>query len=165
MMYNKSKQHMQNLKAARQKAVSVKVECGSCGKLFSKVGIKNHQASCRACPVCGTCFSGGRSKTCSHACANTFFRTGPGHGNWSETQYRSTCFHYHGKKCVICGEERIVEVHHLDEDHGNNRPENLIPMCPTHHQYWHSKYKSEVEGKVLEYIKMWSDKNTDQVPM
>lgn len=31
----------------------------------------------------------------------------------------------------------FLEVHHLDNDHGNNRPENLVPLCPFCHQVFH----------------------------
>jgi len=112
----------------------------------------------KTCPVCNKSFKTGQNApkektTCSHACSNTFFRTGENHPNWKEDAYRSTCFYYHKKECIICKEDKIVEVHHLDENRYNNKPSNLVPLCPTHHQYWHSKFKSEIETKVLEYIK------------
>lgn len=31
----------------------------------------------------------------------------------------------------------FLEVHHLDNDHGNNSPENLVPLCPFCHQVFH----------------------------
>lgn len=65
--------------------------------------------------------------------------------------YRSICLKYHDSKCVICGEEKILSIHHFDENNKNNSPENLIPLCPTHHQYWHSRYKNLVENKIIEY--------------
>jgi len=52
----------------------------------------------------------------------------------------------------------IVEAHHLDEDKTNNDPSNLIPLCPNHHQYWHSRYRHLVEDKVYSYIKEWKKK-------
>jgi len=45
-----------------------------------------------------------------------------------------------------------VAVHHYDENHNNNNPENLVPLCPTHHQYVHSKYKNEVIDKINEFV-------------
>ena len=89
--------------------------------------------------------------TCSYSCSNTHFRSGKLNPNWKEDSYRSTCFHYHKKECIICGEEKIVTVHHFDENHNNNSPENLIPLCPTHHQYVHSQFKNEVIDKIVEY--------------
>jgi hypothetical protein len=112
----------------------------------------------KVCPICeqifNTSLGSPREKTtCSHSCANSYFRSGINNPNWKESSYRTTCFHYHKKECVVCKESKIVEVHHLDEDNTNNSPENLIPLCPTHHQYWHSKYKVEIEHTILEYIK------------
>lgn len=122
----------------------------------------------KECPVCGTKFETQKGHprekhTCSHSCSNTYFRSGSDNGNWKDFEeydertsyyskkYRQECFKYHEKKCVVCGESKIVVVHHFDEDKFNNKPENLIPMCPTHHMYWHSQYKSEVEETVIKY--------------
>jgi hypothetical protein len=49
----------------------------------------------------------------------------------------------------------VVAVHHLDENRNNNDPSNLIPMCPTHHHYWHSRFRHHVEATVLAYIDGW----------
>jgi ribosomal protein S27AE len=110
----------------------------------------------KKCPVCGTEFESKvdhkhEKTTCSYACANTYFRSGQFNPNWKDYTYRSTCFEKHKKECVICGENKIVAVHHFDENHNNNSIENLIPLCPTHHQYVHSKYKDEVMDKIVEY--------------
>lgn len=110
------------------------------------------------CPVCSTEFEVPRyldQVTCSYGCANSHFRSGEDHPNWSEDYYRTTCFVHHDKECVVCGEDLIVEVHHLDHDRSNNGPDNLIPMCPTHHQYWHSRYRHLVEEQVLSYLRGW----------
>lgn len=114
----------------------------------------------KVCPVCNKKFEtqmrGDRreKKTCSHSCSNSYFRSGKDNPNWKEnsTQYRTKCFEFHKKECVICGEYKIIEVHHIDENRDNNIPENLVPLCPTHHKYWHSEYKEEVEEKIYIYI-------------
>lgn len=140
----------------------------------------------KVCPVCDKEYEvsiqmeKSRPKlTCSYGCANTYFRSGINNGSHAKAinavktdvddsdsdtkissgSYRTICFHYHEKKCVVCSESKIVAVHHYDENHYNNVPENLIPMCPTHHQYMHSKFKDEVSGVVDDYIKQWKDKN------
>lgn len=51
----------------------------------------------------------------------------------------------------MCGECKVVDVHHYDEDHGNKSKENLIPLCPTHHGYVHSRYKQEVIPVIEEF--------------
>lgn len=52
----------------------------------------------------------------------------------------------------------MVEVHHYDENNQNNSPENLVPICPTHHQYVHSRYKNEVQGQIDEFRKAFLEK-------
>jgi hypothetical protein len=126
------------------------------GNLQSKI---KYEKIKKECPVCGKLFETQRrgdsreKTTCSHSCSNSYFRSGNKNGNWKDDRYRTTCFLYHKKECVVCGEDKIVEVHHMDENRNNNNPMNLIPLCPTHHQYWHSRYKKEIEDKIYNYIK------------
>ena len=141
-----------------------KIECQFCSKQIASTVIKRHEDTCylnpkniKNCEVCGKIIINYKENaTCSYACSNKKFRSGPDNANWSEDSYRSTCFHHHKKECIICGENNIVQVHHLDENNQNNKPENLIPLCPTHHQYWHSRYKNLIEQQVYDYIKNWS---------
>ena len=126
-------------------------------------GFKNTKwkVSIIPCPVCNTPFETKighprEQKTCSCSCSNTYFRTGTNNPNWKECSseshsYRSTCFLYHKKKCIICGEKLVVAVHHFDGDRSNGSPENLIPLCMNHHQYYHSKYRYIVEQKIKDY--------------
>lgn len=125
---------------------------------FSNKKRKNkYQIITKVCPVCGTSFNTklGIKKekiTCSYACSNIYFRSGENNGNWKDDAYRSTCFLHHKKECIICGEKNIVSVHHMDHNHDNNSPENLVPLCPTHHQYLHSNYSYLIIDKVKKYI-------------
>jgi hypothetical protein len=113
----------------------------------------------KICPVCSKEFQTMKYKrekqTCSHACANSFFRSGANHPNWKVSAYRTTCFKYHKKECLICGEFRIVDVHHLDGNKNNNKPENLIPLCRTHHTYWHSRFRHLIEPQIFEYVEQF----------
>ena len=122
----------------------------------------------KICPACGKPFkvkqgSPKEATTCSYACANSHFRSGPDHPNWklggNEKPIRSTCFHYHKKECIICGESNIVAVHHYDHDRTNNDPSNLIPMCPTHHQYHHSNFRDMVDSQINTYRDAWIKEN------
>ena len=38
--------------------------------------------------------------------------------------------------CVVCGVEMCLEVEHMDQDAGNNAPENLAWMCGAHHSMY-----------------------------
>lgn len=115
----------------------------------------------RVCPVCGTEFTTPigvkREKTtCSVLCGLKHFRRGRNKPELM-TRHKAICFYYHAKQCAICSEQLIVEVHHLDEDHTNNAPENLVPLCPTHHQYWHSKHRHLVEVGVRAYAERFKN--------
>ena len=92
--------------------------------------------------------------TCSYSCSNSYFRSGQNNPNYKNgNNYRTICFIYHEQKCIICDEDKIVAVHHYDENHDNNSIDNLVPLCPTHHQYVHSKYKDLVIDKIDDYVK------------
>ena len=112
----------------------------------------------KECPVCGDVFEtrNGHPKekeTCSYSCSNTYFRSGVNNPNWNDDTYRTTCFHYHNKECIVCGEDKIVDVHHYDENNKNNDPSNLVPLCPTHHMYLHSRHKHLILSIVDDYVK------------
>ncbi len=137
------------------------VECKHCKTLVSCNSIKKHEHSCymnpmnlKLCVVCDTPIKDYKKSkgTCSHSCSNKFFkhlRNKP--ENFK--RYTTLCWQHHEKKCVVCGEDKIVAVHHFNEDHSDNRIENLVPLCPTHHQYMHSKYKDDILSIVEEYVK------------
>lgn len=36
-------------------------------------------------------------------------------------------------KCASCGEDRVVDRHHIDSNHDNDHPDNIITLCPTCH--------------------------------
>ncbi len=140
-----------------------------------KLKQKKYDVIEKNCPVCETIFTTKKGhkrekQTCSYSCSNTFFRSGINNPNFGKknftdthngyyyTNYRTICFHYHKKECVICGETKIVSVHHYDNNHRNNEPKNLVPLCPTHHQYVHSRYQSEVQEQIDNYIRNFLDK-------
>lgn len=131
-----------------------KIECPKCNVGIGSNSIKKHIETCsgkKICPVCEKEFVG-KSVTCSHSCSNVYFS----HIRNKPERYKNyvtICFKHHEKKCIVCGEEKIVSVHHLNGKHNDNRPENLIPLCPTHHQYVHSRYKDEVQLIIDDYIK------------
>ena len=109
-------------------------------KLISEFGVsldilkKNKRINTKfiekECPVCGKIFETKKTDrektTCSYSCSNSYFRSGENNPNWKDDSYRTTCFLYHEKKCVVCGEDKIIDVHHYDENKKNNNKENLI---------------------------------------
>lgn len=91
---------------------------------------------------------------CTRSCANS--QGGKARSENIEANgghhYTTICFKYHERKCVVCGFDKIVAVHHFDEDHSNDAPENLIPLCPNHHSMIHSRWKTDVIDIVEAYI-------------
>jgi|SRR3972149_7361103 len=43
------------------------------------------------------------------------------------------------QKCIVCGFDKIVDLHHLDMNHQNNSPDNLTGLCPNHHKMVHHR--------------------------
>ena len=111
----------------------------------------------KECKRCGTEFIfEGRIKTksyekaifCSRSCANSRQEW----WNSNSTNYRTIALQNWKHECAICGFDRIVAIHHIDEDHHNNDPKNLIPLCPNHHEMVHSKHRDEVVPLVEEAV-------------
>ena len=118
----------------------------------------------KTCAVCGKEFIyRGRLKTklyenakhCSRSCANSRQSWWNKEDNeYRSNSYRAIAKRHHDLKCVICGFDKIVAIHHIDENKKNNEPSNLIPLCPNHHEMVHSKWKEEVDP----YIKDWQSR-------
>lgn len=140
--------------------------CIFCKNEYTVNKIKLHNELCwmnpkneKLCVICNKRLKNYKNAiTCSYSCSNKHFRSGENNGNWKESTYRSTCFLHHKHKCVVCDETKILDVHHFDENRKNNDPKNLIPLCPTHHGYIHSRYKNEVEQTVIDYHKNFNEK-------
>jgi hypothetical protein len=100
------------------------------------------------------------AKFCSRSCANnrqTWW-------NNNSTQYRTIALRHNDHICVVCGFDKIVAIHHIDENKNNNHPSNLIPLCPNHHGMVHSRWKNEVIPFIIEWQKQWAvgiDGNTE----
>ena len=156
--------------------INTKEECCYCKKQFTINNLKRHKEAChenpkniKKCPVCNQqkYFKG---VTCSHSCANTMFghanKGGRRHRSLKSLQdagrYRIIFQRYHkARECLVCGEDKIVEVHHVNRDHSDHRPENLAPLCPTHHMYMHGKHSYLIESKVNAYVKKFIDEEYD----
>ena len=121
--------------------------------------IKKHQ---KVCSCCGEEFIfEGRlntkkydlTKYCSRSCANNRQEW------WNEnaTHYRTIALQNHDEKCAICGFDKIVAIHHIDENKKNNNPKNLIPLCPNHHEMVHSKWKFEVQPFIEKWVENLGD--------
>lgn len=141
---NNGKYHTENFKALQEEknnrrfgpVLEHKKVCQCCSKEFTWTGREFTKEFVRA-------------RFCSRSCANN-------RQNWwndNATHYRTIAFRHWEKECAICGFDKIVAIHHLDENRKNNDPKNLIPLCPNHHEMVHSKWKSELDPIINSLVK------------
>jgi len=141
-------------------AQNVLRKCQFCLKEFPSPNHKRHEKGClenpaniRFCIVCRKRTKHVDNKTCSYKCSNIAFKRGVALEENLEKirHYKTKLWKKVEKKCCVCSEDKIVAVHHYDGNHSNDDENNLIPMCPTHHQYMHSRWKHLIEEKVDKY--------------
>ena len=54
-------------------------------------------------------------------------------------------------ECVICGFNKIIDLHHIDSNKKNNSSKNLIGLCPNHHRMIHNfNFRNEIFQKLKE---------------
>jgi len=119
------------------------VSCECCGNTFS---VKEREKQ----------FPKRKKYFCSRSCANSSGGKAKAvkYHQDEVAHYTTVAWRHHDKKCLVCGEENVVAVHHVNENHNDNDPKNLVPLCPTHHQYMHSRYRDLVQSQVDDYIKV-----------
>lgn len=137
------------------KKTKVKIKCNTCGyeweispvsilypKDYSFRGCPECKYALCECEYCHKTFKRLKSELseqnfCSRECGNRY-------KNINTTNlidslaYRRNAFNAYEHKCDICGwdkDERVMEVHHLDENRSNNHIDNLRILCPICHKY------------------------------
>lgn len=138
-------------RVAQREKPQPNVSCANCGKEFYKNASKKRNSKS------GLFF-------CERKCKDEAQRMGgikeimPDHYGKGTRTYVSICKAHHDMICVVCGEDKIVAVHHYDRNHHNDDPKNLVPLCPTHHYYVHSRYEYLVADVIDDYVKTkWSE--------
>jgi len=91
---------------------------------------------------------------CCRSCANSRQDWWDSENNPLRSQgYRAIASKNHELKCVVCDFDSIVDIHHIDENHKNNDPTNLVCLCPNHHRMYHSNaYKEDITLYIKRYI-------------
>jgi predicted restriction endonuclease len=92
----------------------------------------------KACLNCSEEFEAEKNKQkfCSRQCYDEYKQN---HPDFKESNYTSTArqvvFRVFPRKCMICGWDVIVNVHHIKprRDGGANDLDNLVILCPNHH--------------------------------
>ena len=127
----------QEFKDERYKDQRVELTCAYCGKNFTRTvsDLKKSKSGLYFCcrehkDMASRLDSGNQFKVIRP----DHFGTATINGTNS---YRRLAFGHYPCKCAICGyedEPKILEVHHIDENHNNNDIENLIILCPNCHR-------------------------------
>lgn len=133
------------------------IECikhakGMCVTCYKRLVWKPKPKECKRCKrtlphhakgLCGSCY-----QTVFHLEYNKAANYKKWH-NISIELYRKAT-----KKCLICGFDKVVELHHLDKNKKNNSEDNLIGLCPNHHKMIHrAKYRKEIIKELNEIFK------------
>ena len=144
------------------KNTPIRLRCEECGHEWSTTpGTVIYDDYKHKCPNCG--FKSGKWVKCAY-CGKQVYRTlgqiernesgyyycsracGNRHKNLLKIEndedgklknYRRKAFDKYEHKCAVCGWDediRLLEVHHRDENHENNKIENLCILCPTCHR-------------------------------
>lgn len=115
------------------------VNCAQCGNQAYKTQTQLRRSKSRLY-FCG--------KSCQTVWRNQYF-SGPRHPNWknSPTTYRQQLLKSKlDKTCLRCGirDIRLLVVHHIDKNRGNNSIENLTWLCHNcHFLIHHDKVEEE----------------------
>lgn len=49
------------------------------------------------------------------------------------------------ERCILCGFDKVVDLHHLNEDKQDNSEKNLLGLCPNHHRMIHDfRHRAEM---------------------
>lgn len=146
---NKHKSY-ENIKSSVNKIIDSKlgkkknfsVICDCCGETFAVKERENQ-------------FPSKEKYFCSRSCANSTGgkRKAELYHYDDVASYRTVALRYHELKCIVCGFDSVVDVHHIDENHANNDPKNLVCLCPNHHRMVHTnKFKKDLDLYIKDYI-------------
>ena len=122
---------------------------GYCYNCYRKFSWKPKKGICKICgremPLHAKGFCPG--------CYTTIFRL-QYNKNWNYTKRHNINLGSYKKiteKCVICGFDKIVDLHYLDENKNNNSEKNMIGLCPNHHKMIHLiEFRAEILPKLKE---------------
>jgi len=121
---------------------------GLCNKCYKK-GYKQPKIICKNCGKKRIHQAFGLCSTC-HTKIHHYDKT----KNYNYTKYHKIPIETYKKlteKCVLCGFDKIVELHHLDMNRSNNSKKNFVGLCPNHHKILHDcRFSKEVVGILRE---------------
>jgi len=125
---------------------------GLCTTCYKKLVWKPKKHKCKKC---GRTLPHHAKGLCG-GCYNTLFHLDYNKNRNYEKYHniKSELYREITQKCLICGFSKVVELHHLDNNHKNSLKENLIGLCPNHHKMIHiQKFREEVLEEINKILK------------
>jgi len=122
---------------------SLRITSGVCYNCYKKYVWKRNKIICKRCQR--NIFH--HAKGLCAGCYNFVFKLDAAKASNNKKKYNIEYDLYKEvtKKCVICGFDKVVDLHHLDENRKNSKIKNIIGLCPNHHQMLHNfKYKKQI---------------------
>src|SRR3989344_7663085 len=108
---------------------------GLCFNCYTKISWKPKLTICKRCGREMYCHAKGLCPGCYSSVfnlsRNKIWNTKKNYGLNMEV-YKNII-----KSCFLCGFDKVVDLHHLDQDKKNNSESNLIGLCPNHHKMVH----------------------------
>lgn len=131
---------------------------GLCYSCYKKLKWKPQLKKCKRCqrkmPIHAKNLCAGCYNYTFHLDKNKAYNQRKSHNIDLKTFRKTT------EKCIICGFDKIVDIHHLDSNKQNNSSKNLIGLCPNHHRMIHNyNFRYEIW---LELKKMGFDTPFDE---
>ena len=122
---------------------------GLCYNCYRKFSWKPRLGVCKRCkremPIHARGLCPGCYNFVFHLDKNKSYNYRKKHGIDPETYKKIT------KNCIICGFNKIVDLHHLDKNKKNIFESNFIGLCPNHHKMLHDfRYRKEIFGLLKE---------------
>ena len=130
---------------------------GLCHKCYVKLIWKPKKIECKRCKR----FLPMKAKGLCGGCYNTVFMLEKTKARNHQERHKIGIELYKiiTKRCVLCSFNKIVDLHHLDENKKNNSRNNLIGLCPNHHKMFHDlRYRKEIAKQLREKglsFKVW----------
>ena len=131
----------------RCKKIALRITAGVCHNCYRKFIWKKKIVLCPRCErmlphhsrgLCGGCY-----QSTYHLEGTRDNNTRKRHNIEPELYRKIT------KECIICGFDKIVDLHHIDENRKNNSRENMVGICPNHHKMYHTlRFKEEIGSQL-----------------
>lgn len=138
-----SRQPSEHEKAKRRHGEDVKVFCNrKCYEAYKKEHPERYSKVNGACVGCGKSLVGkDKKKFCSVECYANYRkqRRATGEYNSSYLTLKALIYKRDGYACQLCGAGTSrLQAHHLDHNPENNQASNLISLCQTCHNWYHT---------------------------